>query len=89
MSNLIDKPSNLIDKCSKANQSYKICLINQVDSSLKLASFNGSEAETKTIQMGAIPLAAPCLFTVGESRWCGLLSFIGCETIWIDFHFHG
>jgi len=47
MSNLIDKPSILIDKCSKANPSYKIRLIKQVNSSLKLASFNRSEAKSK------------------------------------------
>ena len=84
MSIVIDKPSMLIDKCSKANQSYKICLIDQLNSSLKLASFNRSEAKIKTIKMGAISLVAPCLFTVGESRRCGLLSLVGCETGLID-----
>lgn len=77
MVNVIDKLLILTDKFSKAIQPYKTCLIILVNSSLKHAFFNRSDAKTKTIQMGGTLLVGPYLFTVGESTSISTSEFVG------------
>jgi len=50
---LIDKPVSLIDKFSKANQSSKKRLINQVHSALKHTSFNQKRSENQNHSNGS------------------------------------